>query len=106
LCSLVFHQHFRGACTGTISETSINFYQTTWHNNPEDSHPQLPIIYHLKILHSCSNSNVHVPTKFTKELNFTSGTTEFNKTGKELAMATATEAWGDTPLLPALHHQT
>jgi hypothetical protein len=21
-----------------IAETSVNFYQTTWHNNPEDSH--------------------------------------------------------------------
>jgi hypothetical protein len=20
------------------SETSVNFYQTTWHNNPEDNH--------------------------------------------------------------------
>jgi hypothetical protein len=22
----------------SISETSVNFYQTTWRNNPEDSH--------------------------------------------------------------------
>jgi hypothetical protein len=24
----------------STSETSLNFYQTTWHNNPEDSHLQ------------------------------------------------------------------
>jgi hypothetical protein len=24
--------------TASISETSVNFYQTTWRNNPEDSH--------------------------------------------------------------------
>jgi hypothetical protein len=24
--------------TGSTSETSVNFYQTTWHYNPEDSH--------------------------------------------------------------------
>jgi hypothetical protein len=22
----------------STSETTVNFYQTTWHNNPEDSH--------------------------------------------------------------------
>jgi hypothetical protein len=29
------------------SETSVNFYQTTWHNNPEDSH-----------LHTCRSENL------------------------------------------------
>jgi hypothetical protein len=24
----------------STSEVSVNFYQTTWHNNPEDSHLQ------------------------------------------------------------------
>jgi hypothetical protein len=24
--------------TASTSETSVNFYQTTWRNNPEDSH--------------------------------------------------------------------
>jgi hypothetical protein len=49
-CSLVEVYHcFRGACRlhhwGTLmteaartSEMSVNFYQTTRHNNPEDSH--------------------------------------------------------------------
>jgi hypothetical protein len=50
LCSLVeVYLRFRGACclhhqgalmmgaAGTY-ETSVNFYQTAWHNNPEDSH--------------------------------------------------------------------
>jgi hypothetical protein len=43
-CSLVeIYRRFRGACVlmieaTSISETSINFYQTTRRNNPEDSH--------------------------------------------------------------------
>jgi hypothetical protein len=43
-CSLAeFYLSFRGAIAlmmvaASTSETSINFYQTTWHNNPEDSH--------------------------------------------------------------------
>jgi hypothetical protein len=24
--------------TASTSETSVNYYQTTWHNHPEDSH--------------------------------------------------------------------
>jgi hypothetical protein len=35
----------------SISETSVNFYQTTWHYNPEDSHPHT---CHHKNLNSCS----------------------------------------------------
>jgi hypothetical protein len=27
----------------STSETSVNFYQTTWRNNPEDSHLNLAI---------------------------------------------------------------
>jgi hypothetical protein len=53
LCSLVeVYQCFRGACclhhqgdefammieATSTSETSVNFYQTTWPNNPENSH--------------------------------------------------------------------
>jgi hypothetical protein len=38
----VVYQHFRGAyCLhhqGDTSRTSVNFYQTIRHNNPEDSH--------------------------------------------------------------------
>jgi hypothetical protein len=51
-CSLVeVHQRFRGACclrnqgiialmmeAARTSETLVNFYQTTWRCNPEDSH--------------------------------------------------------------------
>jgi hypothetical protein len=46
LCSLVqVYRRFRGACYlhhpddggSKHSEMSINFYQTTWSNNPEDS---------------------------------------------------------------------
>jgi hypothetical protein len=52
-CSLVeFYQRFRGPCcheswvialmmvAASTSETSVNFYQTTRRNNPEDSHLQ------------------------------------------------------------------
>jgi hypothetical protein len=51
-CSLVeVYQCFRGACclthrgaltmeAASASETSVNFYQTTWHNIPEASHLQ------------------------------------------------------------------
>jgi hypothetical protein len=28
-------------------ETSVNFYQTTWRNNPEDSHLQLQVDYFM-----------------------------------------------------------
>jgi hypothetical protein len=56
LCSLVQVYHcFRGTCcphhqgdpasifglmmeAASTSDTSVNFYQTTWHYNPEDSH--------------------------------------------------------------------
>jgi hypothetical protein len=50
LCSLVeVNQHFRDPCclhhqgalmmeAARTSETLVNFYQTTWHYNPEDSH--------------------------------------------------------------------
>jgi hypothetical protein len=51
-CSNVY-QHFRGACcfhhqgdstvmmeTASTCETSVNFYQTTWRNNPKGSHLQ------------------------------------------------------------------
>jgi hypothetical protein len=42
-CSLVeVYRRFIGACSlhhqGDRPETSVNFYQTTRHNNPEDSH--------------------------------------------------------------------
>jgi hypothetical protein len=43
-CSLVeVYQHFRVLATlimeaARTSEMLINFYQTTWHYNPEDSH--------------------------------------------------------------------
>jgi hypothetical protein len=48
-CSLVeVYQRFRGAAiiraialmmeAASTSETSVNVYQTTWRNNPEDSH--------------------------------------------------------------------
>jgi hypothetical protein len=29
----------------STSETSVNFYQTTWRNNPEDSHLLIPIYF-------------------------------------------------------------
>jgi hypothetical protein len=28
----------------STSETSVNFYQTTWRNNPEDSHLQFCLV--------------------------------------------------------------
>jgi hypothetical protein len=40
-CSLEeVYRRFRGTCYlyHQGAETSVNFYQTTWHNNPEDSH--------------------------------------------------------------------
>jgi hypothetical protein len=48
-CSLVEIDHVSEALTAfviidlmtealSISETSVNFYQTTWRNNPKDSH--------------------------------------------------------------------
>jgi hypothetical protein len=48
LCSLVeVYRRFSGACfialimeAASTSETSVNFYQTTRRNNPEDSHLQ------------------------------------------------------------------
>jgi hypothetical protein len=43
-CSLVeVYRRFRGACClhHQDNETSVNFYQTTWRNNPENSHLQL-----------------------------------------------------------------
>jgi hypothetical protein len=30
----------------STSEMSVNFYQTTWHNNPEDSHLHLYMWLH------------------------------------------------------------
>jgi hypothetical protein len=42
LCSLVeAYKRFRGTCcllSSGESETLVNFYQTTWHYNPENSH--------------------------------------------------------------------
>jgi hypothetical protein len=43
LCSPVeVYRRFRGACDrpdeANTSESSEKFYQTTWRNNPEDSH--------------------------------------------------------------------
>jgi hypothetical protein len=51
-CSLVqAYRHFRGACClhhqGDHPEMSVNFYQTTWRTNPEDSH-----------LHTCCHENL------------------------------------------------
>jgi hypothetical protein len=31
-----------------ISETSVNFYQTRWHNNPEDSYLHVQLRENLK----------------------------------------------------------
>jgi hypothetical protein len=46
-CSLVeVYRRFRDAMivlmmeAASNTETSVNFYQTTWRNNPEDSHPR------------------------------------------------------------------
>jgi hypothetical protein len=37
-----------------VSETSVNFYQTTWHNIPEDSHLHTRrreiLKYHLNLI--------------------------------------------------------
>jgi hypothetical protein len=46
LCSLVclYHQGITLMMEALrISEMLVNFYQTTWHNNPEDSHLQFTI---------------------------------------------------------------
>jgi hypothetical protein len=60
-CSLVeVHQRFRSSCClrhqgddgGTsTSETSVIFYQTTRHNNPEDSHLHTRHLENLKSHH-------------------------------------------------------
>jgi hypothetical protein len=34
----VYRQFRDACCLHRTSETSVKFYQTTWHNNPEDSH--------------------------------------------------------------------
>jgi hypothetical protein len=63
-CSLVeVYQHFRGpGClhhqgTETMeaaraAETLVNFYQTTWRYNPEDSHLHISSRLNLSILYS------------------------------------------------------
>jgi hypothetical protein len=47
-CLTEDYQRFRGPCClhhqgpdASTSETSVNFYQTTRRNNPEDSHLQI-----------------------------------------------------------------
>jgi hypothetical protein len=59
------YEHFRGACclhhqgdddlltalmtrASSTSEMSVNYYQTTWHNIPEDSHLQTQYCENLK----------------------------------------------------------
>jgi hypothetical protein len=51
LCSLAHHPNDGGSKS---LETSVNFYQTTWHNIPEDSY-----------LHICHHENLksHTPHK-------------------------------------------
>jgi hypothetical protein len=58
-CNLVeVYRRFRDAClkaaramialmmeAASTSKTSVNFYQATWHNNPEDSHLQEISLY-------------------------------------------------------------
>jgi hypothetical protein len=44
-CSLLITLMMEAAST---SETSVNFYQTTWHNNPEDSHLHIHCHENLK----------------------------------------------------------
>jgi hypothetical protein len=55
-CSLVeLYRHFRGADlmmeAASASETSVNFYQTTRRNIPEDSHLHTPRRENLKFHH-------------------------------------------------------
>jgi hypothetical protein len=60
LCSLVeIYQRFRGPCclialmmeAARSSETLVNFYQTTWRYNPEDSHLRTNRRENLKSYH-------------------------------------------------------
>jgi hypothetical protein len=61
-CSLAeVYRHFRGACclhhrgddiflimeAASTPKTSVNFYQTTRRNNPEDGHLQNEIVRHI-----------------------------------------------------------
>jgi hypothetical protein len=67
LCSLVeVYHNFRGVCflshrvimdAASTIETFVNFYQTTWHNNPEDSH--LQNIFYLQESYSCSITHAY-----------------------------------------------
>jgi hypothetical protein len=72
LCSLVeVYRRFRGACrlhhhglimvSANTSETSVNFYQTTWPNIPEDSH-----LYNYSVGHYPPSKNT-----FKRQNNYT-----------------------------------
>jgi hypothetical protein len=74
-CLVEVYWHFRGACclhhqgdveAASTSEMSVNFYQTTWCNNPEDSHLQLCLflisfpLFLLTFITSCFVHPCHV----------------------------------------------
>jgi hypothetical protein len=40
--------------TANTSEKSGNFCQTTWHNNPEDSHLQVSLLFNSRFFINCS----------------------------------------------------
>jgi hypothetical protein len=51
---------FNGTVNQSTSETTVNFYQTTWCNNAKDSHLQP---YEMFVKHSFPDKNVSVTVK-------------------------------------------
>jgi hypothetical protein len=65
LCSLVeVYQRFRGPCClhhqGDRPETLVNFYQTTWCYNPEDSNLPVKIFFNVMV----DMTSLHLGKKF------------------------------------------
>jgi hypothetical protein len=57
----------------STSETLVNFYQTTWHNNPEDSHLHTCCCENLKSHMNKNESPGHLwSVVFLTEIYFTS----------------------------------
>jgi hypothetical protein len=78
-CSLVeIYQRFRGPCclhhhgalmleAARSSEMTVNFYQTTWRYNPENSHLRTNRHENLKSYQTCVVGQLHTPIDFNLE---------------------------------------